>query len=292
MSAADPRVDPRVDHTTVPIQGAAGNPVCPPEWLALREPADADARSTALADAVRDLLPPGPLLVRDLGCGTGSMGRWLAPRLDRPGGQHWVLHDRDPVVLSHAVASLPGGVTGEAGPGDLTGLGADVLAGTSLITASALLDLLAADEVDALTAACAAAGCPVLFTLTVSGRVRLHPEDPLDAEIGAAFDDHQRRDEDGRRMLGPDAPAAAAAAFTRHGARVRTADSPWRLGPDRPALLREWLAGRLDAACAQRPDLAAHAGAYRDRRERALDAGELTVSVGHTDLLAVPGERS
>ncbi|MYW71860.1 SAM-dependent methyltransferase, partial [Pseudonocardia sp. SID8383] len=175
-------------------------------------------RSTVLADAVRDLLPPGPLLVRDLGCGTGSMGRWLAPRLARPGGQHWVLHDRDPVVLSHAVASLPGGVTGGAGPGDLTGFGADLLAGTSLITASALLDLLTADEMDALAAVCTAAGCPVLFTLTVSGRVRLHPEDPLDAEIGAAFDDHQRRDENGRRMLGPDAPAAAAAAFARHGA--------------------------------------------------------------------------
>ncbi|WP_224392386.1 SAM-dependent methyltransferase [Pseudonocardia sp. ICBG1293] len=279
--------------TAAPIQGAAGNPLCPPEWLALREPADAEARSADLAAAVAAMLPPGPLRVRDLGCGTGSMGRWLAPLLPGTDGgprrdQHWVLHDRDPLVLEHALASLPPGVTGEAGPGDLTGLGPDALAGTSLVTPSALLDLLTAGEMDALAATCVAAGAPALFTLSVSGRVRLHPAEPLDAELAAAFDAHQRRDEGGRRMLGPDAPAVAAAAFARHGAQVRTADSPWRLGPDRPALVREWLAGWLDAACTAEPALAAHAPGYRGRREAALAAGELRVEVGHVDVLAAP----
>jgi hypothetical protein len=267
-----------------------------PDWLALREPADHDARAAALLGPLRRALPTGPLVVHDLGSGTGSMTRWLAPQL--PGPQRWVLHDHDPGLLAAAERGCAALRAADGHPvevgvrsTDLSRLSAADLAGATLLTASALLDLLTADEMDALAAVCTAAGCPVLFTLTVSGRVRLHPEDPLDAEIGAAFDDHQRRDENGRRMLGPDAPAAAAAAVARHGARVRTADSPWRLGPDRPALLREWLAGRLDAACAQRPGLAAHAGAYRDRRERALDAGKLTVSVGHIDLLVVPGER-
>ncbi|MEJ8281918.1 SAM-dependent methyltransferase [Pseudonocardia spirodelae] len=276
--------------SAAPVQGPAGNPLCPPEWLALREPADAAARSAALADAVAAVLSPGPLLVRDLGCGTGSMGRWLAPRL--PHDQHWVLHDRDPVVLSRAVAALPPGVTAEAGPGDLTGLGPADLAGTSLVTASALLDLLTAQETDALAASCAAARAPALLTLSVSGRVRFHPAEPLDAGLAAAFDAHQRREAGGRRMLGPDAPAVAAATFARHGATVRTADTPWRLGPDRPALLREWLAGWLDAACVQDPALAVHVPGYLQRREAALAAGTLRVEVGHVDLLAVPGERS
>ncbi|BBG00915.1 MULTISPECIES: SAM-dependent methyltransferase [Pseudonocardia] len=287
---------------SVPLQGAAGSQSCPPDWLALREPADSDARSTALAEALSDALPPGPLLVRDLGCGTGSMARWLAPRLaappgDRPGrpdqpsrpDQHWMLHDRDADLLRHAVAGLPDGVTGAAAPGDLTALDAAALAGTSLVTASALLDMLTAEEIDRLAEACTRAGVPALLTLSVSGRVCFDPPDPLDGEFAAAFDDHQRRETGGRRLLGPDAATVAAEALRRRGALVRTADAPWRLGPDRPDLLREWLAGWLDAACAQRPELHAAAGPYRDRRHREIAAGALAVTVGHTDLLALPG---
>ena len=98
------------------------------------------------------------------------MGRWLAPRL--PGPQHWVLHDRDPALLEHAAAGLPGtAADGAPSPRETRAgrphrLRAADLAGTSLVTASALLDLLTADEVDALAAACVAAGCPALLTLS------------------------------------------------------------------------------------------------------------------------------
>src|SRR5438093_197088 len=118
-----------------------------PEWLALREDADAAARAAELLGA---LCLRTPLVIRDLGCGTGSMGRWLAGRL--PGPQHWILHDRDPGLL--AVATLPAGVRVTMVAGDLTGLRAADLAGTSLVTASALLDLLTEDEVTGLAAAC------------------------------------------------------------------------------------------------------------------------------------------
>ncbi|MBP2368973.1 SAM-dependent methyltransferase [Pseudonocardia parietis] len=275
---------------TPPLQGPAGTETCPPAWLALREPADADARSPELAAVLAGSLvaSPGAVLVRDLGCGTGSMARWLAPKLNPPGGQHWVLHDRDARLLEHAVATLPARVTGEADAGDLTRLDAAALAGTALVVASALLDLLTAGEADDLAGACVAAGCPALLTLSVTGRVQLDPVDPLDAELAAAFNAHQRRRVGARRLLGPDAIDAAVTAFRRRGALVRTAAAPWRLGPDRAELVREWLAGRLDAACAQRPELAEHAGAYRDRRRRELARGRLTVTVEHTDLLAVP----
>src|SRR5581483_1088206 len=75
------------------------------EWLALREPADAAARA---ADLVEHLEPPrtGRWLIHDLGGGSGSMGRWLAPRL--PGAQRWVVHDRDANLLSLAAADRPG----------------------------------------------------------------------------------------------------------------------------------------------------------------------------------------
>lgn len=253
-----------------------------PDWLALREKADADARAGDLVDLLREIhLNRTPLVVRDLGCGTGSQGRWLAGRLDGP--QHWVLHDRDPRLLDIAAATVSAAAV-ETREGDLTALTATDLAGTSLVTASALLDLLTRDEADRLAGACVDAGCPALFTLSVAGRVEFDPAEPLDAEFEAAFNAHQRRVVAGRRLLGPDAVEATAAAFERRGATVTTSPSPWRLGPDQEALAAEWLRGWVGAAVEQEPALAADAPDYL-RRKR--DAGPRVV-VHHTDLLALP----
>ena len=244
------------------------------DWLALREPADAAARDTGLADELRDRLAP-PLTVRDLGCGTGSMGRWLAPRLRGP--QHWVLMDRDPALLTHAGTHLPDAVTVETRQGDVTALTDSDLGGTDLVTCSALLDLLTADEVDKLVAACAASGTAALFTLSVTGDVTLDPADPLDGVIADAFNAHQRRD--GR--LGPDAADVVAAAFAQAGATVSVRETPWRLGPDNAALASEWLAGWVGAAAEQRPDL--RLDDYLRRRRSEAFSGE----VGHKDVLAI-----
>jgi hypothetical protein len=265
-----------------------------PEWLELRECADAAARAAGLIELLRPALPGPPLVIRDLGCGTGSMGRWLAGRL--PGPQRWILQDRDPRLLVRAAVGLPGTVgdgdwvTVTLEQGDITGLGAAELAGTSLVTASALLDLLTAREVADLAAACVTAGRPALLTLSVTGRVRLTPADPLDAELAAAFNEHQRRTSAGRRLLGPDAVGVAAAAFERCGATVHRRPSPWRLGPDQATLLAQWLQGWVGAAVEQRPGLAAAADTYLCRRLAECSAGELCALVGHDDLLALPPE--
>lgn len=248
-----------------------------PEWLALREPADAAARADGLLVALRAALPRDRLVVRDVGCGTGSMARWLSPRLPAP--QHWVLHDLDPALLAIAERAVTAiGATAETVAGDLSALGAADLAGTDLLTASALLDLLTAGQITALAAACART--PALLTLSVTGRVDFSPADPLDAAIGDAFNDHQRRPP----LLGPDAVRAAVAAFEAAGSRVLTAPSPWRLG--RGALTAEWLRGWVAAAVEQRPELADAASAYLDRRL----AADLRVQVQHLDLLALPAQ--
>ncbi|AKZ59351.1 hypothetical protein SAM23877_6306 [Streptomyces ambofaciens ATCC 23877] len=263
-----------------------------PEWLRLREPADAAARARELLDPLRVRLADlprraGGLVVHDVGCGTGSMGRWLAPLLD--GAQHWVLHDRDPYLLHFAAVGAPRSaadgsrVTVETRRGDLARLTPDALAGAGLVTASALLDVLTAEEVGALAAACAAVGCPALLTLSVAGRVELAPAHPLDAEITEAFNDHQRR----TGMLGPDAVTVAAEAFAAHGATVRAHPSHWRLGPGESALTAQWLRGWVGAAVEQRPELGEPAGRYLDERLAACAAGELRVTVHHTDLLAL-----
>ncbi|WP_034271640.1 class I SAM-dependent methyltransferase [Haloechinothrix halophila] len=261
-----------------------------PEWLALREEADAAARAVELLDPLRGCLPDGPLVVRDLGCGTGANLRWLAPRL--PGPQRWILHDHDADLLACATARTVNTadgtpVTTHIDHSDLARLRAADLAGTSLVTGSALLDLLSQEDIESLADACVTAGCPALFTVSVVGRVELLPADPMDAKIRDAFNDHQRRAVAGRgRLLGPDAPSVTAAAFLSRGWRVLSGPSRWHLGAGQTALTTRWLREWCEAAVEQRPDLTADVGDYLPRRLRACAAGRLRVTVHHVDLLA------
>ncbi|MFI5956263.1 SAM-dependent methyltransferase [Cryptosporangium sp. NPDC051539] len=263
-------------------------------WLGLREPADAAARAHDLLEPLRARLArpgaPADLLIRDLGTGTGSMQRWLAPLL--PGPQRWILQDHDAELLAFAagtaasVAADGSAVTVMTRHADLTELSAGDLLSTSLVTASALLDLLSRGQLDRLAAACLSAGCPALLTLSVTGGVDFSPADPLDAEFAAGFADHLRHHVAGRELLGPDAVDHAVRAFTERGAVVQVSSSPWLLGPDRAALLDEWLRGWVAAAAERRPDL--DASSYLNRRLDALATGDLRVTVHHTDLLALP----
>ncbi|MCM4077692.1 class I SAM-dependent methyltransferase [Paractinoplanes hotanensis] len=247
-------------------------------WLGLREPADAQARAADLVE----MLPKPVHVIRDLGCGTGSMARWLAPQLATP--QHWILADLDPKLLHYATSHvrLPE-VSVEGALSDVTALTAADLDGTDLVTCSALLDLLTEAEIDSLVATLASARVTALFTLSVAGEVSLDPVRPEDAAVAGAFDEHQRRVVDGRRLLGPDAPAYAAQAFEKAGATVVTRPSVWQLGPQLPELTAEWLRGWVSAAQEQRPEVGGD-GYLAARLERLPSA-----SVGHVDLLAIFG---
>jgi hypothetical protein len=261
-------------------------------WLALREPADAAARAPDLVERLRRQLPAtGRRVIHDLGCGTGAMGRWLAPLL--PGPQQWVLHDRDADLL--ALAADPPGpaadgavVTVECKQSDITRLRPDDLAGATLVTASALLDLLTEDELAGLVTVCVGAGCPILLTLSVVGHVEVTPADPLDCRVAAAFDAHQRRTTERGRLLGPDAVAFAVEEFGRRGAEVLVRPSPWRLGALQADLAAEWFTGWVGAACEQRVELAAETDVYTRRRLAQATAGQLAVTVDHADLLVLP----
>jgi trans-aconitate methyltransferase len=262
-------------------------------WLALREPADAAARARDLVEELVAHLPPiGRWVIHDLGCGTGAMGRWLAPLL--PGRQHWVLHDRDHELLEAATAHLPGpaadgaAVTVETAQFDITRLNSGDLAGATLITASALLDMLTAEELAGLARVCVATRCPALLTISVVGRVELTPAERLDRRVAAAFDAHQRRTTERGRLLGPDAPAVAIEEFNRLGAHVLERASPWRLGTSHADLATEWFDGWVGAACDQQPELAGQTDTYRRRRLAEAMTGQLAVTVDHADLLVLP----
>lgn len=263
-----------------------------PSWLDLREAADAAARSHELVAELRARVPADSWLIHDLACGSGAMGRWLAPLL--PGPQRWILHDRDEDLLELAALHVPGPsadgaeVIVETRRSDVTRLDTDDLTEATLLTASALLDLLTQAELTSLIHACAGAEAPVLFALSVTGHVQLLPPDPLDARVAATFDAHQRRATARGRLLGPDAVDVAVETFRELGAEVVVRPSPWRLGAGDGDLAAEWLVGWLDAACEQEPELAAEANVYRRRRLSDAAAGALAVTVGHADLLVLP----
>ena len=262
-------------------------------WLALREAADAAARSPELVETLRPHLPDeGVAVIHDLGCGTGSMARWLAVQLEGP--QHWVMVDRHPDLLAVAATSAPdraadgAPVTVETRLRDLTLLAPEDLAGSTLLTASALLDMMTREELDRFVALCARAGCPALVLLSVTGQVDLEPRDPFDDRVADAFNAHQRRVVDGRPLLGPGAVGAAVEGFERLGAEVLVRPSPWRLGPGERDLQAQWFTGWLGAASEQDAGLTVEAGPYARRRLGEAAAGGLSVTVHHQDLLVLP----
>lgn len=269
------------------------SPAFAPQWLALREKADADARATALLDPLRVHLSARgagaggrPIRVADLGCGSGSQGRWLAPRLS--GAQSWTLYDLDPCLLDLAGARMPrtsadgSTVNARMCRQDLGELTIGDLDGIDVVTGSALLDLLDRQKMESLARAVVGADCAALFTLSVTGRVELFPTDPADPVITTAFNDHQRR----RGLLGPDAVPVTVEVFQTLGWRVLTFPSPWRLCPEHSALTREWLRGWVKAAAEQDP--ASVPSDYPERRLNQCETGELGAHVEHTDLLALP----
>jgi hypothetical protein len=186
-------------------------------------------------------------------------------------------------------ASDGAAVTVEARRSDITRMHPADLSGATVVTASALLDMLTDDEMSALVAICAGPRCPVLLTLSVIGQVELTPPEPLDREVAAAFDAHQRRTTERGRLLGPDAVAFAVEEFRQRGAEVLVRPSRWRLGALHAELTVEWFTGWVVAASEQQPELAAQIEEYRRRRLDQLAAGELDVAVDHADLLVLPG---
>ncbi|WP_110668123.1 class I SAM-dependent methyltransferase [Salinicola halophilus] len=276
------------------------------DWLALRESADHRARHAEPTHLAADWLAkrvavsarPGPHLV-DLGCGSGSNVRYLAPRL--PAAQQWQLIDHDPALLERARERC---VRLEGGDGDSVRLDtqratlaetiARGFAGADLVTASALFDLLTADDVDALAAACVDADCAALFALSVDGEIRFHDpagdllEDDEDRFVLALYESHQRRDKGTGAALGIDAPMTLRDAFERRGYRVVESPSPWRLDADSLPLIEALMAGWQQALHEQAPEWRERIDRWYATRLAQLRRGEASLSVGHRDIVALP----
>jgi hypothetical protein len=243
------------------------------EWLRLREPCDHAARSAALADRFARAVGPLPRLV-DLGAGSGSNLRYLAPRLTA--AQRWLLVDRDPALLERAYAGPAVALEGQVL--DLARELPEVGVWTG-ITAAALLDLASAAWLDRLARWCR--GVPVLIALTVDGRLIWQPEEPEDGAVRERFFAHQRSDKGFGPALGADAAQCFAERLEAEGQRVVLERSDWRLGPADAPLLAATLEGIIAVQGLE-------VRRWSAARRRQLATGQLRLTVGHVDLMALP----
>ena len=258
-------------------------------WLAAREPADHRSRSEELMSLLRQAWRKrGWSQVLDLGSGTGSNMRYLAPRL--PGDQNWTLVDHDADLLARA--DPPRHVRLNRVTGDLGVAGLAAVQHAHLVTGSALLDLVSEAWLRSLVDACRSGSCGALFALTYDGRIEWSDVDPDDASVRRLVNAHQRRDKGLGAALGPSAGAAAERLFVAAGYRTWLRPSPWTLGPADTALVTSLIDGWERAACEMSPGpkFVASVRAWAERRRRAAAGASSFPTVGHLDVLALPVE--
>ena len=159
-----------------------------------------------------------------------------------------------------------------------------------LVTASALLDLVSDAWLRRVCERCQAMDAAVLFALTYDGCIRCTPIHHFDETIAALVNRHQRSDKGFGPALGPGATTAAANHLTALGYEIGVTPSNWNLTPDQHALQRELIDGWSHAAAEMRPDEAAAIDAWRLSRLTDVDRGRSFLTVGHQDLIGLPGQ--
>lgn len=263
------------------------------DWLALREAADFAARSPVLTKALVAHLPAseGPLRILDLGTGTGSNIRYLAPVLGPP--QDWLAVDRDARLLAAVAArsaTLAPRIRVATRLMDLGRLDAtEIFEGRHLVTASALLDLVSDGWLARLASQCRRAGAMALFTITYNGRNECDPRDPDDERVFELFNRHQLTDKGlGGPAVGPRGAETARRHFRDAGYGVTVEPSDWNVGPEEREFQRRLIDGWAYAAAEMAAAERSRIEAWRERRLRHVLAGRSRVIVGHDDLLANP----
>lgn len=226
------------------------------EWLSLREPVDhrsvnADVRAAFAAD----MNARPHQRITDIGCGSGSHLRSLAPHLGAH--QRWRLVDYDANLLRGAQDELTRWADKASVWGDelrLTKDGrvievafvqADLLddlervldAPADAVTAAAFFDLASPAFIERFAGSMCDRSLPFYTILTYDGREIWRPRHGADEAMLAAFHAHQATDKGFGGAAGPRATDRLDTAFAGRGWRVTRSDSPWLMTEaDRPLM--------------------------------------------------------
>lgn len=281
------------------------------QWLALREPADHRARHTELCEqmtAYCNTTQPTlghtaeqPFRIVDLGCGSGSNLRAIAPAL--PEHQHWTLVDYDPALLMAARQALSQwadqvlisdtlahsiGLVKDHKHIEVTFLQEDLAANiervlampVDLVTAAAFFDLVSPDW---LVRFCQALTVPVYTVLTYDGTEIWMPPHAADDAMLHAFHAHQATDKGFGLSAGPRATDIMHLALASRGFNVQIASSPWQLrGSDRD-LMSALASGSAAAVAETKLVTNEHIQEWLSTRLSAQSC-----QIGHWDLFATP----
>ena len=289
------------------------------DWLALREPVDHRSRNLSIQNQVVDFLHqrapvvPGLLHITDLGSGTGSNLRALAPHFGLM--QYWTLVDYDADLLGTARTTLlswADGVLDSTNPNSIRAAGifsgpveplvitknmktiavqfrcADLLADyrsilnepADLITAAAFFDLVAESW---LTEFCAALTKPLYTVLTYDGKETWGPPNALDADVLRAFHAHQCTDKGFGAALGPRGAERLQSLLQGRGFTTACAPSPWRMDHHDHALIEQLALGSASAV----REMGVLKNSAIDQWERARRQAS-HCEIGHIDLFAYP----
>lgn len=257
------------------------------DWLDLRETADGRARDSDLLRRAQEFLERAgakqPIIV-DLGAGTGATLRAFTRSQMHPDAR-WQLVDHDAALLTEARRRHGGEYRIETFQSDLAEVDTLPLRDASLITASALFDLVSADFIETLTDKLMSATA-LYAALNYDGRMHWQPGHPLDGAIRDAFNRDQQRDKGFGPALGPEGASCLQGCLAERGYTVHRADSPWLLEAGDSALICALIEGIAGAVAG---DEALAASVVKDwAAYRLTQAGTGRCRIGHVDILALP----
>ena len=284
------------------------------EWLALREPVDHRSRNLALQAQVIQFLgqikaiDSGSIHITDLGSGTGSNLRALAPYLGFK--QSWTLVDYDTDLLRSARASLiawaDSVVSANKRKSTLTASGliqpltitknSNTIAiefrctdlvhdyraildkPADLITAAAFFDLVAEPW---LAQFCAALTHPLYTVLTYDGIEKWNPPEAIDADVLRVFHAHQSTDKGFGAAVGPTGGERLQSLLQTQGFTTVCAPSPWVMDQHDRALIEQLAIGSARAV----REIGALPNALVNQWEQTR-RNAMHCEIGHVDLFA------
>jgi hypothetical protein len=284
------------------------------DWLSLREPVDHRSRNQSLQLTVLNYLAqiktvnPASVRFTDLGSGTGSNLRALAPHLHSD--QHWTLVDYDVELLRTARDTLLAWGDSEINSFDalsainssvsikplsilkqgkkivvefkcvdlLNNYQAILNEPADLITAAAFFDLVAEPW---LTKFCATLSKPLYTVLTYDGIEKWSPPERIDADVLNAFHQHQRTDKGFGSALGPSAAVRLENLLNAQHFTTLCVSSPWLLDRQDSRLIEQLAIGTARAVREMNVIPGPAINQWEQNRRQASQC-----EIGHIDLFA------